>query len=46
MSTQRPGTKLGVGTAALALATMLGFGFAAPPQQEQLPTVRVWHDPT
>lgn len=39
--------KLGIGGAALALAATMGLGFTAPPQQEeQLPTVKVWHDPT
>jgi len=38
--------KLGIGGAVLALAATMGLGFTAPPQEEQLPTVKVWHDPT
>ena len=38
--------KLGVGGAALALAATIGLGFTPPQLEEQLPTVKVWHDPT
>ena len=38
-------TKLGLGSAALALVATAGIGFVTPPVQE-LPTVTVWHSPT
>jgi hypothetical protein len=40
------GAKLGIGGAAIALAATLGLGFTTPPQEQQLPTVKVWHNPT
>ena len=46
MSSLHRGAKLGIGGTVLALAAAVGLGFAAPPQEEQLPTVEVWHDPT
>jgi len=46
MSSLHQSAKLGIGGAALALAATMGLGFTAPPQEEQLPTVKVWHDPT
>ncbi|HSH75072.1 MAG TPA: hypothetical protein VLA09_05295 [Longimicrobiales bacterium] len=46
MSTLHKGAKLGIGGAALVVVGTLGLGFTAPPQEEQLPTVKVWHDPT
>lgn len=46
MSSRHQGAKLGIGVGALALTATMGIGFTAPPQQEQLPVVQVWHDPT
>lgn len=46
MSAVHPGVKLAIGGAVLAMAATMGVGFTAPPQEEQLPTVEVWHDPT
>ncbi len=46
MLSLRHSAKLGVGGAALALVATMGLGFTPPPQEEQLPTVKVWHDPT
>lgn len=46
MSSLHPSAKLGIGGAALVLAATMGLGFTPPPQEEQLPTVKVWHDPT
>jgi hypothetical protein len=46
MSSLHRGAKLGIGCAALALVATIGLGFTASPQEEQLPTVKVWHDPT
>lgn len=45
MSSLHRAAKLGIGGAAIALATTIGPGFTQP-QQEQLPTVEVWHNPT
>ncbi len=39
------GAKLGIGGVALSVVATMGFGFAPPPP-EQLPTVKVWHNPT
>ena len=46
MSSLNRSAKLGIGGAALVLAATVGLGFTAPAPQEQLPTVKVWHDPT
>jgi hypothetical protein len=46
MRSLHQGAKLGIGGAALALAATMGLGFTTPAQEEQLPTVQVWHDPT
>lgn len=46
MSSLHLGAKLGIGGAAIALVATMGLGFTPPPQEEQLPVVKVWHDPT
>jgi hypothetical protein len=46
MSPVNSRAKLGIGGAMIALAATVGLGFTSPAQQEQLPTVKVWHDPT
>ena len=38
-------TRIGLGGAALALVTTAGIGFVTP-ETQQLPTVKVWHNPT
>jgi len=38
--------KLGIAGAALVLVSTTGLGFTVPAPAEQLPTVKVWHDPT
>lgn len=38
--------KLGISGAAIALVAAVGFGFTPPPEEEQLPVVKVFHDPT